>query len=370
MRCVVGQPFAAGPWIPPDTVSVSTIYIVVSIRERVKHLQPLFCTICPVSSFRAVSQRLEHACAVLSFDVCASAGAGGWCASAHDTLPVPRCARLPVPVGPSMVPRAPAPAPPGAGSRAARQPLRPPPVGRRHGPAAPIGSRSGPERATQAPASRSQRPANGPSCPSASSPRPGSPAQRPRRGESALHGVLPVRLHGRAAPISALQVPAQGYVVVHERRGAARQPLSSPPSAPISASMCLRRRVSAGRRAAVAISAGPPIRPGTPGRPPGPPAQFPPPAAAGGSLCRARASEISEKELGGGGGGGMPGPEKNQEVGNWGEVRQCPHCRACGDDRQMGTQRGEIREWAPARLSGGRSGPRYYPVRSVTVKQT
>ena len=333
MRCVVGQPFAAGPWIPPDTASVSTIYIVIINRGRVKHPRHLFCTICPDSSFRAVQHRLERACAVLSFDVCALAGAGGWCASAHDTLPVPRCARLPVPVGPSMVPRAPAPAPPGAGSRAARQPLRPPPVGRRHGPAAPIGSRSGPERATQAPASRSQRPANGPSCPSASSPRPGSPAQRPRRGESALHGVLPVRLHGRAAPISALQVPAQGCVVVHERRGAARQPLSSPPSAPISASRCLRRRVSAGRRAAVAISAGPPIRPGTPGRPPGPPAQFPPPAAAGGSLCRARASEISEKELGG---GGMPGPEKNQEVGNWGEVRQCPHCRACGTTGRWG----------------------------------
>ncbi len=104
-------------------------------------------------------------------------------------------------------------------------------------------------------------------------------------------------LHGRAAPISALQVPAQGYVVVHERLGAARQPLSSPPSAPISASMCLRR-VSAGRRAAVAISAAPPIRAGTSGRPPpAPPAQFPPPAAAGGSLCRARASEISEMRL-------------------------------------------------------------------------
>ena len=42
MRCVVGQPFAAGPWFPPDTASVSTIYIVISIRERVKHPSATF----------------------------------------------------------------------------------------------------------------------------------------------------------------------------------------------------------------------------------------------------------------------------------------------------------------------------------------
>ena len=47
------------------------------------------------------------------------------------------------------------------------------------------------------------------------------PRSAPPEGRSALHGVLPVRLHGRAAPISALQVPAQGCGVVHERLGAA-----------------------------------------------------------------------------------------------------------------------------------------------------
>ena len=42
MRCVVGQPFAAGPWIPPDTASVSTIYIVIIKGRRVNTPQHLF----------------------------------------------------------------------------------------------------------------------------------------------------------------------------------------------------------------------------------------------------------------------------------------------------------------------------------------
>ena len=66
MRCVVGQPFAAGPWFPPDTASVSTIYIVISIWERVNTFRLLSCTICPDSSFRAVKQALLPVYAVLS----------------------------------------------------------------------------------------------------------------------------------------------------------------------------------------------------------------------------------------------------------------------------------------------------------------
>ena len=51
--------------------------------------------------------------------------------------------------------------------------------------------------------------------------RPDRHASTARQPRSALHGVLPVWLHGRAAPISALQVLAQGSVDVHERLGAA-----------------------------------------------------------------------------------------------------------------------------------------------------
>ena len=172
-----------------------------------------------------------------------------------------------------------------------------PPGGRRHGLAAPIGCQSGLERATQARRAVVSAPRTARSARGVVSTSPDSPDQRPRRGDQRSMACS----RSVSTAVQRPSVPAQGYGDVHERLGAAQQPLSSPPSASISASMCLRWRVSAGRRAAVASSPGPPIRPGTPGRPPPPPRSVPGPRSAGGSLCRARASEISEKELGGGG---------------------------------------------------------------------
>ena len=61
-----GSALRCRPVETSPTPSVSTIYIVVSIRGRVKHPRHLFCTICPDSALRAVHQRLERACAVLS----------------------------------------------------------------------------------------------------------------------------------------------------------------------------------------------------------------------------------------------------------------------------------------------------------------
>ena len=162
---------------------------------------------------------------------------GAWLRHSVRARSAPRCCPR---TGPSAawggISRRPAAAP----TPASRPPARPyaAPIG-------PCGHGSAPLSGLLRPPSRKSAPLERPRVArSAPSPRPGSPAQRLRRGDQALHGVLPVRLHGRAAPISALQVPAQGCVDVHERLGAARQPLSSPPSAPISASMCLRRRVS------------------------------------------------------------------------------------------------------------------------------
>ena len=100
-------------------------------------------------------------------------------------------------------------------------------------PAAPIGGgRSVPEWATQAPASRSQRPSNGPEPPGGAVSTARQPRSAPPEGRSALHGVLPVRLHGRAAPISALQ----------------RCPLRA-------ASSCMSALAQPGSRSAAAISA-------------------------------------------------------------------------------------------------------------------
>ena len=55
------SPVAADPWSPPPAPSrcLATIYIVIIQRERVNTPQPLSCTICPDSSFRAV----QHRCA-------------------------------------------------------------------------------------------------------------------------------------------------------------------------------------------------------------------------------------------------------------------------------------------------------------------
>ena len=179
-------------------------------------------------------------------------------------------------------------APPGSRSDPASRPRGPtsarmPPCAR----PAPLRSAADPLlNGAPVPVGRGSAPLERPSRPDQHASTARQPRSAPPVGRPALHGVLPgvlpVRLHGRAAPIRALQVPAQGCVDVHERLGAARQPLSSPPSASISASMCLRRRVSAGRRAAVAISAGPPIRPGTPGRCPPPPRSVPGPRSARG----------------------------------------------------------------------------------------
>ena len=156
---------------------------------------------------------------------------------------------------------------------------RSPDAARRTARAPPIDRRSAPERRPGAcrPGSAPLERARG--APAGSLPRPGSPAQRLPEGRSALHGVLPVPLHGRAAPLSALPVPAQGCVGVHVRLVAARQPLSNSPSASISASMYLRRPV---RRPGSHPSAGPRRRSGTPGHPPPPPAQFPDPRRARG----------------------------------------------------------------------------------------
>ena len=157
-------------------------------------------------------------------------------ARAARSAPAPRCLAAslrPAAGRPLDVARAPARAPPGAGSRAARQPLRPPPVGRRHAPRLRSGGgRSVPEWATQAPASRSQRPSNGPEPPGGAVSTARQPRSAPPEGRSALHGVLPVRLHGRAAPISALQ----------------RCPLRA-------ASSCMSALAQPGSRSAAAISA-------------------------------------------------------------------------------------------------------------------
>ena len=285
MRCVVGQPFAAGPWFPPDTASVSTIYIVISIRERVKHPRHLFCTICPDSpippqfndwstparSFRSAPPaavrrrglvnapsarppasirparpcstaaepchtrtlaaagrlpvdawtsigrdpraRLPAELRLAKWLTCArrQPGAGGLGARpAHDTLPVPRCARpvatraaararcVTPPGGRSSLDgaRAPAPAPPGAdlarpGSRSdpasrPRGPTRCPDAALRTARAAPIGRRSAPERRPGAGRPWVSAPRTAESPRSARFPRPGSPAQRPRRGDQPL----------------------------------------------------------------------------------------------------------------------------------------------------------------------------------------
>ena len=172
-------------------------------------------------------------------------------------MPVPRCARPAAisarparrdplrrpgawlrhsvrrPVGPSMLP-AHRPerrlgrdlAPPGSRSDP-RQSAAGTPRGSDRG-----GGRSVPEWATQAPASRSQRPSNGPEPPGGAVSTARQPRSAPPEGRSALHGVLPVRLHGRAAPISALQ----------------RCPLRA-------ASSCMSALAQPGSRSAAAISA-------------------------------------------------------------------------------------------------------------------
>ena len=66
---VVGQPMRCRPVVASRTASLgtlSTIYIVISIREKVNTPQSLFCTICPVSPVPPQLKRLECASAALS----------------------------------------------------------------------------------------------------------------------------------------------------------------------------------------------------------------------------------------------------------------------------------------------------------------
>ena len=84
-------------------------------------------------------------------------------------------------------------------------------------------------RRPDAASAHSPRPSNGPVAPAGTLPRPGSPAQRFPEGRSALHGVLPVPLHGRAAPISARRCPL----------GAAPWPARSSPAAFVTPSAAL-----------------------------------------------------------------------------------------------------------------------------------
>ena len=139
-------------------------------------------------------------------------------------------------------------APPGAGSRAARQPLRPrqsaarplpgPDAALRTARAAPIGSRSGPERRYSVPGRAvGQHPSNGPSRPDRRrSPRPGSPAQRLRRGDqrsmacsrcgstAVQRPSAPCRCPLRAAStcMSASAQPGSRSAARHQRRSAPR----------------------------------------------------------------------------------------------------------------------------------------------------
>ena len=137
---------------------------------------------------------------------------------------------------PLDVARAPAPAPPGAGSRVARQPLRPRQSAAGTAPAAPIGCRSAPERATQARRAVVNAPRTAPTRPAAPSPRPGSPAQRPRRGDqhsmacsrcgstAVQRPSAPCRcpLRATATCMSASAQPGSRSAARHQRRSAPR----------------------------------------------------------------------------------------------------------------------------------------------------
>ena len=212
-------------------------------------------------------------------------------------MPVPRCAR---PVATRAAARdrcvtlssarsaldvAPAPAqrrlgrdlaPPGSRFDPASRPRGPsrcPDAALRTARAPPIGRRS----ALNGAPAVGQRPSNGRVAPISTLPRPGSPAQRPRRGDQRSMACS----RCGAAPISALQVPAQGCGDVHERLGAAgsrsavrHQRRSAPRCAFAGGSRPVRR---AGSRSIspVVIAQGPPA--GTPA----PPLSSRPPLGAG-----------------------------------------------------------------------------------------
>ena len=315
LRC---RPVVSSPTASLGTLS--TIYIVISIRERVKHSRHLFCTICPYSSFRAVSQRLECASAALSpryglapsRGQCSrrfpSGGAGIGARPAADvargvphrpSMPTPRAARC----APGRLER-----PRWAVSRG--RPASPVCTSIDHGPpsAMPWGGR---RTAASRPAiHRQARPAaldtrsTATEAASALRHRPGrTPIRRARPADCGLD-PLPTTPRRRVFPLAHVPMtgspPPARRPVARWRPSSARANAETPrgPPAPAPAPRHARARgervapISApatteAKRARPGPSAGPRRRSGTPAGAPPPPLSSRPPARAGGSLAPA-----------------------------------------------------------------------------------